>query len=525
MRLLNKMREQKLLSFALLLLTLTVGILIGTLVNTGAHAARGQVAAPDATPLKVPDPVQIGNEFTKLAKKLEPSVVNITADYTPKESASKKEEPGDGDDDGLEPFRRFFHGNPFGDSPRTLRREQSGSGFIVDANGYILTNYHVVEKMDHVRVKLHTDPNEYHARVIGFDRETDLAVVKIDSRSSLPTVTVGNSDGIQVGDWAVAIGSPFGLEASVTAGIVSATGREIPGSAQFQQFIQTDAAINPGNSGGPLLDIKGDVIGVNTMIATQTGGYNGIGFALPINVAVRVYNDIIRNGRVTRGSIGISWNKNDKPDLLRALGVDHGVIVGDVKRGGPADKAGLRPDDIILSMDGKPIKNGDDLVNRVADSPIGSVATFNVDRGGKKMEFKVSILDRTEVFKDRPDIAGEPEEPEPKGDVVSQAKFGMKIRTLSDAERASKGLEDKHGVLVTSVDAESFAEDIGVQENDVIVSINRESIASVDDVHRIQSRLHPGDAVAFRVMRAFGTNPDRTPRWNSFFVSGTLAKK
>jgi serine protease Do len=524
MRLLNKMREQKLLSFALLLLTLTVGILIGTLVNTGAHAARGQVAAPDATPLKLPDPVQIGNEFTRLAKKLEPSVVNITADYMPKEAASKKEEPGDGDDDGLEPFRRFFHGGPFGDNPHALKREQSGSGFIVDPNGYILTNNHVVEKMDHIRVKLHTDANEYRARVVGFDRETDLAVIKIDPKSPLPPVTVGNSDAIQVGDWAVAIGSPFGLEASVTAGIVSATGREI-GAAQFQQFIQTDAAINPGNSGGPLLDIRGEVIGVNTMIATQTGGYQGIGFALPINMAVRVYNDIIRTGRVTRGSIGISWNKNDKPDLLRALGVDHGVIVGEVKRGGPAEKAGLHPDDIILSMDGKAIKDGDDLVNRVADSPIGSVATFNVDRGGKRMDFKITILDRTEVFSDRPDIAGEPEEQEPKGDVVSQAKFGMKIRTLSDAERAGKGLEDKHGVVVTSVDADSFAEEIGVQENDVIVSINREPVASVDDVHRIQSRLHPGDAVAFRVMRAFGTNPDRTPRWNSFFVSGTLAKK
>jgi serine protease Do len=523
MRLFHKMREQKLLSFGLLLLTLSVGIIIGTLVNTGAHAARGQVVAPDATPLHVPDVVQLGNDFTRLAKKLEPAVVNITADYTPKEASSKN--PGDEGDDALEPFKRFFHGPGGGDSGRAFKHEQSGSGFIVDRNGYIITNNHVVEKMDHIRVKLHTEDTEYRARLVGFDRETDLAVIKIDPRKPLDMVTIGNSDAIQVGDWAVAIGSPFGLEASVTAGIVSATGREINAAQQFQRFIQTDAAINPGNSGGPLLDIRGEVIGVNTMIATQTGGNNGIGFALPINMAVHVYNDIIRTGRVTRGSIGITWSKADKPDLLKALGADHGVLVGDVHKDGPAEKAGIKPDDIILSMDGKAIKDGDDLVNRVAESPIGTVASFEVDRGGRKMSFKVTILDRTEVFKDRPEIAGEEEQPEPKGEVTSQAKFGIRIRTLSDPERASQGLGDKKGVVVTSVDADSFAEDIGVQEKDIILSINREPVTSVEDVRKIQARLQPGDAVAFRIMRQGGVNSDRTPRWASFFVSGTLAKK
>jgi serine protease Do len=528
MRLFHKMREQKLLSFGLLLLTLSIGIVIGTLVNTGAHAARGQAVAPDATPLHVPNAVQIGNEFTRLAKKLEPAVVNITAEYTPKEASSGKDPSGNGDD-ALEPFRRFFHGGPQGDgdSERAFKHEQSGSGFIVDRNGYIITNDHVVDKMDRIRVKLHTEDTEYRARLVGFDRETDLAVIKIDPKTPLDPVTIGNSDAIQVGDWAVAIGSPFGLEASVTAGIVSATGREIPSAQQFQRFIQTDAAINPGNSGGPLLDIRGEVIGVNTMIATETGRNSGIGFALPINMAVHVYNDIIRTGRVTRGSIGITWSKGDKPDLLKALGADHGVLVADVQDGGPAQKAGIKPDDIILSMDGKAIKDGDDLVTRVADTPVGTVATFDVDRGGKRINFKVTVLDRTEVFKNRPEIAGmEEEEPEqPKGEVPSQAKFGIKIRTLSDSERASLGLGDKHGVVVTSVDADSFAEDIGIQEKDIIVSINRESVASVEDVRRIQTRLHAGDAVAFRIMRAFGANPDHTPRWNSFFAAGTLAKR
>jgi serine protease Do len=201
------------------------------------------------------------------------------------------------------------------------------------------------------------------------------------------------------------------------------------------------------------------------------------------------------------------------------------VLVGDVHKDGPAEKAGIKPDDIILAMDGKTIKDGDDLVNRVAESPIGSSATFEVDRGGRRMSFKVTILDRVEVFKDRFEIAGEEEPVEPKGEVASQAKFGIRIRTLTDPERNNQGLGDKKGVVVTSVDADSFAEEIGLQEKDIIVSINREPVASVDDVRKIQARLQPGDAVAFRVMRAGGFNPDRTPRWASFFVSGTLAKK
>ena len=179
-------------------------------------------------------------------------------------------------------------------SPRAFRQEQSGTGFIVDKNGYIITNHHVIAKVDHIKVKLHTDDTEYRARVVGIDPETDLAVIKIDPKQPLTPVSIGNSDSVQVGDWAVAIGSPFGLEASVTAGIVSALGRDIGGALQLQRFIQTDAAINPGNSGGPLLNIQGQVIGVNTMIATQSGGYQGIGFALPINMVARVYNDIIR---------------------------------------------------------------------------------------------------------------------------------------------------------------------------------------------------------------------------------------
>src|SRR5271165_5680706 len=545
MRWFKVMRQQKLLSLSLLLVTLSIGIVIGTLINTGVHAARGQVAAPDASPLVVPNAVQLGNEFSKLAKRLEPSVVYITADYTPKvtenphvhgqQQEEEEEGPsqgggkggGKGDGDGLDLFKRFFRNGPSGGEdlpPRAFKQEQSGTGFVVDKNGYIITNHHVIAKVDHIKVKLHgDDTTEYRARVVGIDPETDLAVIKIDPRSPLTPVSIGNSDAVQVGDWAVAIGSPFGLEASVTAGIVSALGRDIGGALQLQRFIQTDAAINPGNSGGPLLNIRGEVIGVNTMIATQSGGYQGIGFALPINMVVRVYNDIIREGKVVRGSIGVEWNKTDKPELLKALGARYGVLVNKVRPGGPAAKAGLKEEDIIVALNGKPVKDGEDLVGRVSELPVGTQADVTVDRDGKNMSFKVAIQDRSEVFKDDPRLGSVPKEEEPaKAEGVTQARFGMKIRTLTDADKENDGLQGKTGVLVMSVDPDSFAEDIGIQEKDVITSINRQPVASVDDVHKIQASLKPGDAVAFRVMRSGQGGNGRRSTWNSFFVSGTL---
>src|SRR5579883_349568 len=533
MRWFNVMRQQKLLSLSLLLITLSIGIVIGTLINTGVHAARGgQSAAPDATPLVIPNPVKLGNEFSGLAKKLEPSVVYITADYTQRASAEnphKRENPqedqGDGDDNGNDLLRKFFRNGPFGNDapPRSFRQEQSGTGFVVDKNGYIITNHHVIAKVDHIKVKLHTDDTEYRARVVGIDPETDLAVLKIDPKAPLTPVLIGNSDAVQVGDWAVAIGSPFGLEASVTAGIVSALGRDIGGQLQLQRFIQTDAAINPGNSGGPLLNIRGEVIGVNTMIATQSGGYQGIGFALPINMVARVYNDIIKTGKVTRGSIGVSWSKGDKPELFKALGTNQGVLVGTVQKGGPSDKAGIKPEDIIVAMNGKPVKDGDELVSRVSDTPVGTPVTLTVDRDGKRMDFKVTIMDRAEVFKDRPEFAElqQPGTDEPKAE-EGQYKFGIKLHALTDAERTSMGVEGKGGLVVRGVDEGSFAEDIGLAEKDVILAINRQPVATVEDVIRIQSSLKPGDAVAIRIMRPTPGARGHAPEWTTMFVSGTL---
>lgn len=526
MRFLNQLRTQKLLSISLLLFTLSIGILIGTLINSGVRADKGQAVAPDATPLVIPKAVTLSNEFTKLAKMLEPAVVFISTDYTPKQPQVTRRNPHqqppdeeDEDQDQMDLFRRFFRGMP--NMPqRPFKREATGSGFIVDKNGYIVTNHHVVDHADHIKVRLHGEKTEYPAKLIGIDPETDLAVIKIGVGRPLAFAKVGNSEAVEVGDWAVAIGSPFGLEASVTAGIVSATGRDVAGAQQFQRFIQTDAAINPGNSGGPLVNINGEVIGINTMIATQSGGYQGIGFALPVNTMVKVYNQIIQSGHVTRGSIGISFNNNVKPEVLKALGLKNGVIVDEVTPGGPAEKAGVKKEDVLLALNGAPIKDGDDLVNRVSDLPVGSDVKVMLDRDGKKIEKVITIGDRNQVHRNSPRLRSFVEDEDQDKPDVQQSRFGIGIRTLTDGDREVLGFDEK-GVLITSVEEDSFADSIGVKEKDILVSINRQPVTTVDDVKRIQATLKPGDAVAFRVMRSNGLG-GRKAQWIGLFLGGTL---
>ena len=524
MSFLDKMRQQKLLSVALLLFTLSLGILIGTLLNSNVRADKGQAVAPDASPLVIPPVQQLPSEFTELAKKAESTVVNISTDYTPRETRSqqRRRTPQPEDEQGMDLFRRFFGNQPFEEMPpRAFRREATGTGFIVDKNGYIMTNHHVVSRADNIKVKLTGDKNEYPAKLIGYDRETDLAVIKIEPGRALPTARIGNSDGVQVGDWVVAIGSPFGLEATVTAGIVSATGRDVPGSQQFQRFIQTDAAINPGNSGGPLLNRRGEVVGINTAIATNTGAYQGIGFALPVNTAVKVYNQIIRTGHVTRGSIGITFQKQENPNVYKALGLKGGVLVDQVEPGGPSEKAGVKPEDVIVAINGKPVRDGDDLVSRIAETPVGTQVTLNIDRDGKKIDIPVTIQDRSKVFANNPRIRGDEWEEPTRGGEGTQARFGISIRNLSEAEREQMSLEEKRGVLVTRVEPGSFADDIGVNERDVILSVNRQPVSSVEDVKRIQSTLKAGDAVAFRLMRPLPGARGRA-QWQSLFAAGTL---
>ena len=369
----ERLRARRLASVFVLLATLSAVIVGGSFAAHGVRAQEKQNSSADATPLKVVNSTVLPNEFVKIAKEVGPAVVNINTRTLPKQVAGKgrrnfhgrvqpvPQQPGDDDqDEDQNPqqgqnqgqgnmqdfFNRFFGGQmpdtEGGDDGQV--RQSLGSGFIVDPKGYIITNYHVIDKADEIYVKLSTDPDNQdlgrRARVIGFDKSTDLAVIKIDTSTPLPTVKLGNSETAQVGDWVEAIGSPFALAQTVTAGIISAKNRTIePGAnGQFQHFIQTDAAINPGNSGGPLLNMNGEVIGVNTAIFTQSGGYQGLGFAMPSNTVVEVYNDLISpSHKVTRGSIGIIFRQDLSGAVNRVYGFKNGVLVQEITPGGPAE--------------------------------------------------------------------------------------------------------------------------------------------------------------------------------------------
>jgi serine protease Do len=530
------MRTQKVLSLTLMVFTLSVGIVLGTLVNQGVKAAKDDhaVVAPGATPLVIPNPVELSNSFSQIAKMMEPSVVNISTTYLPKAPARSRngqnrrfmqpQQPQD-DDQGDDPndfLFRFFGGNPFGGEGGGGNRKGSalGSGVVVDKAGYILTNNHVVDKADRIQVKFNGDPTEYEAKVIGVDAPTDLAVIRVEGKHDLIPAKIGNSDGVQVGDWSVAIGSPFGYQATVTAGIISAKSRDIDPQMQFQHFLQTDAAINPGNSGGPLLNIRGEVIGINTAIASRSGGYQGIGFALPINTAAKVYNDIIKTGKVTRGSIGIRFTPSDTPRAqanLKVSGVREGVFVEQVAPGGPSEKAGLKEGDVIVAINGQPVHEGNQLVDTVTATQVGNALNVTVARDGKKHDYKVVVGDLSQVFpeaygKDKNAPAGHDEE----GTNVS---FGMQVKNLTSQMQESMGLK-QNGVQVVSVEPGSFAEDINLQPGDVVVSMNRQPVSNTDDLRRLQATLKPGDPVQFRVLRRVGgrNNTD----WQPSFAAGTL---
>jgi serine protease Do len=546
MSIFDKLRSQKLLSFTLVLFTLSIGIVIGTLISSGVKAAKDPSPAPGATALQIPSPVELSTTFSQIAKQVEPSVVNISTTYLPKAPTRSRgnrrpqvmpNSPNNDDDDqdqgqgqgGMDEFLYRFFGNPFGggggatpDMPQQHRGEALGSGVVVDRAGYILTNNHVVDKADRIQVKFPGDPTEYDAKVVGVDAPTDLAVIRVEGKHDMVPAKIGNSDAVQVGDWAVAIGSPFGFQETVTAGIISATARDIPGgdSSQFQHFLQTDAAINPGNSGGPLLNARGEVIGINTAIASRSGGYQGIGFALPVNMAAKVYNDIIKNGKVTRGGIGVSFTPSDNPGataLLKANGVTEGAFVQSVAPGGPAEKAGIKDGDIILSINGKPIRDGNHLIDIVTETPIGTPLNLTVLHDGKRENHSVVVGDLAQIFPDR--FGGSNDNSANKQEETA-ASFGMSIQNLTPAQRENLGLKETAGVKVVEVEPNSFAEDVGLEPNDILTEINHKPVNSVDDVSRLKATLKPGDAVAFRVMRKSGNG--RNADWVSTFVAGIL---
>ena len=501
-----------------ILITLAVGILIGTVISYGVKGQEGKKAS-DATPLTIPSPTQLSNQFSQISKQLEPSVVNINTESTIKNTRPRRRgAPNAPDGDDENPFDDFFDrffGGPGGNGG-AIRERSLGSGVIVDAKGYIVTNRHVVEKADRIRVKLQDDPPGvlHDAKVVGLDTETDLAVIKIDGDKTLPIAKLGNSDGMQVGDWVLAVGSPFGLSETVTAGIVSATGRNIVPGRQFQSFIQTDAAINPGNSGGPLVNMAGEVIGINTAILTDTNAYAGVGFALPSNTVVQVYNQLIGpDHRVSRGSIGIMFNAQENPAIARVYGAGSGVTISDVTAGSPAEQAGLKVGDTIISVDGKPVKNGDELVADIASRKPGSKVVLGFIRNNKRQEASVTVADRAKLFAAR---LGEDEESGGQAG-PKESKLGLSVRALTQEMAERLEVPAGKGVIVQDVKPGSFADDIGVARGDVILEINKQAVNSDDDFNRISSTLKSGQDVVLLVRQRGAGRQGGT-----VFLAGTL---
>ena len=539
--LLQRFRNRRLTATFTLLATLSAGILAGAVLTRSVHGKEAQVDSSDATPLKIPSPVSLSTDFSRIAKQVDPAVVNINTESLPKQTARTPRRgnphrhpvpvPGDPNGDGSNGgqadngqgapggqgdfqdfFNRFFGGQgqgqgqgpDDGDGADGGARQALGSGFIVDPRGYIVTNNHVVDKADRIYVKLSTDPDGgpgdlgRPAKVIGTDKDTDLAVIKIETKEPLPTVKLGNSEGAQVGDWVLAVGSPFGLTQTVSAGIVSAKNRTIEGGAQgqFQRFIQTDAAINPGNSGGPLVDMAGQVIGVNTAIYTQSAGYQGIGFAMPSNTVINVYNQLIGpDHKVVRGSIGIQFQGALSTAVSRVYGIKNGVLVNSVEPKGPAAAAGIQSGDVITSVDGRSIKDGDDLVNDISVRKPGSSISLGYVRNGKPATATVKIADRAKLFSD---LLGENDDNGPSDQPdATQGKIGIAIKTVTP-ELASK-LGIKGGVQVASVRPGSFADDIALAPGVVIIEVNRKPVTDEKSFKDIVAGLKSGDDVAFLV--------------------------
>ncbi|HTV83178.1 MAG TPA: trypsin-like peptidase domain-containing protein [Acidobacteriaceae bacterium] len=536
----GRFHYSRLVSGFTLLGTLSAGILIGSVVVNNVRGQESQVNSSDATPLKIPPPRDLATQFTRIAKETAPAVVNIDTEILPKQAQNPHSGPhglvplpGQGPDNGngggdqggnqggfQDFFNRFFGMGPDLNNPDSGQEQESlGSGFIVDPRGYIITNYHVIEKADKIEVRLANDPEGSQGRpaqVVGIDKQTDLAVLKIHTDEPLPIEKMGNSDGAQVGDWVIAIGEPFQLEHTVTAGIISARNRTIGGAAnEFQHFLQTDAAINPGNSGGPLIDMAGEVIGVNTAIYTQTDGNEGIGFALPSNTVVNVYNQLIGpEHRVVRGSIGIVFNAYQSSAVARVYGYKAGVMISHVDPGQPAADAGLRAGDAIVSVDGHPIANGDELVSIISSHKPGDKVDIGYVRNGQVMHTTVTIGDWTKV-----QAAAQANEQQNEGPESQTAPGQAATRlgiTVTDLPAGSPaGL---HGVLIQSVKPGSFADQIGVGDfqGGVIVAVNRHPVNNVQDFEQIIAGLHSGDDVVFEIV-----DPQNPSALNNY-LGGTL---
>lgn len=432
-------------------------------------------------------------DFTELAERQGPAVVNISTTQVTRGSQATPF-PFDENDPAFEFFKRFMPRNHGGTTPREFENKSLGSGFIISGDGYILTNAHVVDGADEVTVRL-TDKREFKAKTIGADKRTDVALLKIEA-SGLPVVKLGEPAQLKVGEWVVAIGSPFGFDNSVTAGIVSAKGRSLP-QENYVPFIQTDVAINPGNSGGPLFNMRGEVVGINSQIYSRSGGYMGVSFAIPIDVAMEIQNQLRASGKVSRGRLGVVIQEVSKElaDSL-ALGKPMGAVVNAVEKGGPADKAGLEPGDVILKFDGKPINASADLPRMVAATRPGTRSTVQVWRKGATRDIAVTVGEMTDekAASSRPARGGKPPEQQAN-------RLGLVLNELTADQK--RDLKMSSGLLVEDVRGTTSRADL--RAGDIIVALISKGatteVKTVDQFNKLLAQFEKGSNVTLLIRR------------------------
>jgi serine protease Do len=444
---------------------------------------------------------ELSSAFIEIARAVEPSVVNVSTVTQPAQ-APRLQNDLSIPRNSIEQFEQFDF------RPREPARRGNGSGVIVDATGYILTNYHVISGADRIKVKFY-DGAELPGMVVGSDRETDLAVVKVEPGAELRAARFGDSEKMRVGDWVLAIGSPFGFDQTVTAGIISAKERdskEVTNKVGFQYFLQTDAAVNRGNSGGPLINLSGEVIGINTLIATSTGDYNGVSFAIPSSEAISVYKQLVKNGRVIRGFLG-AMSDRVTPQIAKIYGlpVPRGAIISNVEATvkvdgltveSPAAKAGLKQNDVIVELRGERVKDNEDLLRLVASTPVGTTAPVKIYRDGRPMTISVVIGRRPGR-----EIIASPAAASASGDNLRAEDLGIGITSLNSQLALDADMEVAKGVLVSRIDSGSVADDAGLKTNDVIEKINREPVPDKEVFKRVLNRLKSGDPIVLLVYR------------------------
>ena len=484
--------KNKIVTAGLIAAALVVGQVAGRLMQQPLGAGP---APPAAATLKVPTAAELSSRFSEVSEAVDRAVVNVNTETVVRHRFRLPRRGDEGGRQFQDPFD-FFHRFFGGELPpsRSQKRESLGSGFVVDSKGTILTNYHVVNGADEIRVEL-ASGEEFPAKVVGGDSFTDLAVIEIDAGKPLEVARLGNSDGMRRGDWVLAIGSPYGLERTVTAGIISATAR--PGRSHWQRFLQTDAAINRGNSGGPLVNLAGEVIGVNTAILSASGDNSGVGFAVPSNTAIRVYNQLVQHGRVTRGALGISMQTEASSQALKALGAadGKGVIVQQVRpEDGPADRAGLQPGDVIVGFKGRKISQPADIYPLLSETAPGETVEVEYLRDGSKRSARLTVGDRAEVFAEEAGVQSE------SGRGSDSLKLGLRVQDLSPQWKRHLG-SGAEGVLILQVEPGSVAGDAGLRPGDVLVELNKAVVSSPGRLAKLAGELRPGTDVLFLVKR------------------------